>query len=577
SIIKNNHREYKKLTDQLVKSGYQPVLDYGWLVESNPSVLYPTVLDNFDWSLFNDLARKYQRCYSDFLAQQRTELTANDKCAQIDFLSFFSPLESESANSFNCPIELAEDELAEIVRLKSKKNGGRRFEHDFMPLFKTFVILRYMDIKPSVTNVIRTLCGNPYLLVKLQFKHNQLPSQRVIYRFDQVMSSYGLWNEASELGVFDNIKRGVIDPRKERFFGQDTTHVEACATKSKKNKQCAHCPNVADCKHPRLTDNTAGVLVKKRTEHHHAHKLALGNLLHSELCLAFKVFKGNTNDGKTFSPLLEMVKQKFPEFNFSHIFVDGIYDDEDCYEASKTYYPQAKLIPSRINPRNRNDKPIENRGILLVNKRGQAVCINRQKMVFVSRELKKQSYIWGCPVYHPDVTTDKKFTAKQKYQIIEQYKYSRDLSGTAKRHGITPKILRVWVSRMQCAKDKKLDPKGLRGLEDECPLKDQCCPDAKMGRIFRTKAFDYPFIDWELPQFSYQRRVLVALRLANERIISRLKENLSGDKLFKQNDFNVEAHVAKSLLAQHIFASVAFRLEHPEGIRRIKTFHAMFQ
>jgi hypothetical protein len=230
-----------------------------------------------------------------------------------------------------------------------------------------------------------------------------------------------------------------------------------------------------------------------------------------------------------------------------------------------------------MNPRNRQDKSVDNRGILLVNKRGQAVCINNQKMVFVSRDLKKQTYIWGCPFYHPDVTSDKPFTAKQKYQIIEQYNYSRDLKGTAKRHGITPKILMTWVSRMKCARDKKLDPKGLRGLEDECPLKDQCCPNAKYGRIFRTQKEDYSFVNWKLPYYSYQRRVIVALRLANERIISRLKENLSGDKLFKQNDFNVEAHIAKSLLAQHIFAAVAFKLEHPEAIRRIKTFHSMFQ
>lgn len=584
SIIRKNHKTYKEVTEQLKSSGYQPVLDYGWLVESNPSVLYPTVLDNFDWSVFNGLAQKYRRQYSDFLAQERKK-TINNKpkkadqsCVQSDFLSLFSP--SESVDSFNAeayPLELSEDELAEVDRLRGKKNGGRKFEHDFMPLLKTFVILRLMDIKPSVANIIRTLCGNPYLLVKLQFKDNQLPSQRVIYRFDQVMSRYGLWKEAFELEVLHNIEQRVIDPKKETLFGQDTTHAEACATKGKKKKKCAHCAFVADCHQPQLTDNTAGTLVKKKTEHHHAHKVALGNLLHSELCLAFKVFKGNTNDGKTFSPLLKMVKQKFPEFDFTHILVDGIYDDEDCYKATKTYYPQAELVPSRINPRKRKHKPIEKRGILLVNKRGQAICINRQKMVFVSRDLKNKTFIWGCPFYHPDVITDKPFAAKEKYRIIEEYKHSRDLNGTAKRYGITPKVLTAWVSRMRGAQKNKLDPKGLQGLEDECPFKDQCCPDAKHGRIFRTKAEEYPFIDWDLPQFSYQRRVLVALRLANERIISRLKENLSGDKLFKQNDFNVEAHIAKSLLAQHIFAAVAFALERPEAIRRIKTFHSIFQ
>ncbi len=584
SIIKKNHNEYKSINEKLKKSGYQAVLDYGWLVECNPSVLYPTVLDNFDWSQFNELAKKYFRSYSDFLLKERVKTKvkkqqiADHEGIQIDFLSQFSPLESaDDSKILSCPFEISDEELTEILNQNSKKHGGRKFEHNFMPLFKAFIILRFMDIKPSVVNIIRTLCGNPYLLVKLQFKDNQLPSERVIYRFDQVMSRYGLWNECFELKVFNNIEQGVINPQKEKYCGQDTFHEQACATKGKKKKKCAYCSYLSASDVPQPTDNTAGILVKKKTEHHYAHKVALANLLNSELCLSFKVFKGNTNDAKTYSPLLEKVKKKFPEFNFTHILVDGIYDEAECYEETKKYYPHSKMVASRINPRNRKDKAISNRGILLVNKRGQAVCIRRQKMIFITRDLKKRDYIWGCPFYHGDATSDKQFTTEQKYQIIEQYKYSRDLTGTAKRHGITPKTLKAWISRMQCAKDKKLDPSGLRGLEDECSYKNECCPDAKNGRIFRTKATDYPFIDWDLPQFSYQRRTLTALRLANERIISRLKENLSGDKLFKQNDFNVEAHIAKSFLAQHVFASVAFKLERPGAIRQIKTFYSMFQ
>jgi len=132
-----------------------------------------------------------------------------------------------------------------------------------------------MDIKPSVANVIRTLCGNPYLLVKLKFRNNQLPSCRVIYRFDQVMSRYGLWNEAFELAGANNIKLGVIDPKKETIAGSDTTHAEACATRGKKKKKCAHRPFLAECLNPQPTDNTAGTVVKKKTEYHHAHKVAL--------------------------------------------------------------------------------------------------------------------------------------------------------------------------------------------------------------------------------------------------------------------------------------------------------------
>lgn len=581
SVIIDNHHKYQEINDKLVSTGYQPLFNFDWWIECNQSVLYPTVLDNFNWSIYTNLAKKYSYCYSDFLekARQKTNKKkhqkANQQCQQLDLSLPLEP--GDRFCNETLATDLGEIDQKELQRLNNKGNAGRNFEHDFLPLYKAFVILRFMDIKPSVANIIRTLCGNPYLLVKLNFRDNRLPSPRVIYRFDQVMSQYGLWNEAFEIAVRNNIQRGIIDPEKETFFGSDTSHTEACATRGKKKKNCAYCPKLADCPNPQPTDNTAATLFKKPTVSYHAHKVAFANLLHSELCLAFKVFKGSTNDAETLPPLLKKFKEQFPEFNFSHVLVDGIYDNRKCDDAVKFYYPQATMYTSKMNPKNRKDKLIGQRGIHLVNKRGQVICINRQKMAYISRDLKNQTFIWGCPFYHPDVISDKKFTAKEKYQILQQWKYSRDVKGTAELHGITPKILKTWKSRMNCARDKKLDPKGLRGLENDCPVKEQCCPNTKHGRIFRTRASDYPFLDWNSPQYGYHRQVVGALRLANERIISRLKENLSSDKLFKQNDFNVEAHVAKSLVAQHIFAAVAFSLERPEAIRRIKTFHSIFQ
>jgi len=134
SKIKNNHQEYKQLTEKLADSGYQPFLNYGWLVESNPSVLYPTVLDNLDWSLYNGLAKKYQRKFSHFLAEARKrakeskKLKAYQAGGQIEMRLLFSPQElSNSFSAEGCPFELSEDELEELERLSGKKNGGRKF------------------------------------------------------------------------------------------------------------------------------------------------------------------------------------------------------------------------------------------------------------------------------------------------------------------------------------------------------------------------------------------------------------------------------------------------------------------
>lgn len=58
---------------------YQPFLDYGLV--PNPAVIFPTVIDNYEWGLFKDIAKDYYLCLREF-----RQKSINPQCgAQINF------------------------------------------------------------------------------------------------------------------------------------------------------------------------------------------------------------------------------------------------------------------------------------------------------------------------------------------------------------------------------------------------------------------------------------------------------------------------------------------------------------
>ena len=49
-------------------NAYQPFLDYGLV--PNPAVIFPTVIDNYEWGLFEDIAKDYYLCLKEFRAKE---------------------------------------------------------------------------------------------------------------------------------------------------------------------------------------------------------------------------------------------------------------------------------------------------------------------------------------------------------------------------------------------------------------------------------------------------------------------------------------------------------------------------
>lgn len=66
---------------------YQPFLDYG--LTPNPAVIFPTVMENYDWGIFvKDISKKYYQALSDF--RQRESKTVKKMLASQDEQELFS-------------------------------------------------------------------------------------------------------------------------------------------------------------------------------------------------------------------------------------------------------------------------------------------------------------------------------------------------------------------------------------------------------------------------------------------------------------------------------------------------------
>ena len=69
---------------------YQPFLDYGLV--PNPAIIFPTVIDNFDWSIFKPIATKYYKNLSDFLRLPNSIAGGKDSDMQMGFPQMEGPV-----------------------------------------------------------------------------------------------------------------------------------------------------------------------------------------------------------------------------------------------------------------------------------------------------------------------------------------------------------------------------------------------------------------------------------------------------------------------------------------------------
>jgi hypothetical protein len=232
------------------------------------------------------------------------------------------------------------------------------------------------------------------------------------------------------------------------------------------------------------------------------HKVSLLSGAKGQLPLTREVFKGGEYDAHTLQPTLERFKSEFEELAkpVQYVLADGIYQTAGNQEATKDVLGAKLLAP--INPRGRKDKASDARGIDKIDRYGVPHCIAGHKMELKGCDLKKEQYIFTCPVHNPQ--------AKQEGLVCPHHKHI------------------------------------------------ECCSGAAQGRVFRVDFSTTPQVDPEFPQHSRTFDTLYDARTGIERIIGMLKDGYSLRRVHKRGRKAVEAHVDQGILCMHVMAYCAY-------------------
>ncbi|MCF8568330.1 transposase [Alicyclobacillus tolerans] len=434
----------------------------------------------FPWDIFCGIEQDYYQHLHDVLRKERMNRSTKAVHANDSALDLELPI----------PIEQVEDTLA-----VGRSRFGRK-PHDFMPMMRAFELARLLYVEIMVESVYLQVRSNPLFAEACGFK-GKLPRYRSFARFDQIMTDFGLWEKARQQVIAFNLKQGVLGI--EDTLVADTTHIEAEATYGRQMKTCGH---KEDCDCPRVpTDDNVGIVRKSNTVSYVGHKVSLLSGAKGQLPLTHQVFQGGEYDAFTLQPTLERFKSEFEDLAkfVEYVLADGIYQTTGNQKATKEVLGAKLLAP--INPRGRKDKPSDVRGIDKIDRYGIPHCIAGYKMELKGCNLKKEQYIFTCPVRNPQT--------KQEGLVCPHHKHI------------------------------------------------ECCSGATQGCVLRVDFSTTPQVDSEFPQHSRTFDILYDARTGIERIIGMLKDGYSLRRVHKRGRKAVEAHVDQCMVCMHVMAHCA--------------------
>lgn len=400
----------------------------------------------------------------------------------------------------------------------SARFGGRK-PKCFFGLLKSFIGVSLMGLAPEPEVVWQQLASNPSFARACGFLpkggsdeywQKRVPSLRKLEQFDQIMVEYGLWGRIKVDEVRRNIESKVI--QKEREVVGDTSHYYAFSgfetveytdpngeekkkSQSKPTKNC-RCENRNDCPHPwELSDEGAGTIVKKKNKIIWGHKASVVGLPCQGVPLdAAAVADAATNDGETFYPHVKQLFETYPEIQ--PWFDTALYDSAADSQKLKDLFQQdfGIQLKTSLNPR-RKKTIVENlpKGMEKLTAFGNLTCINGIEMDYKGARYDSERFIYQAPV----------------------------------------------------------DEKGDFACAD-CAKKHLCSPLSKNGRVV-TISFDMlPHIDANDPPMAKRFKAMMTRRPAVERMIKRLKCDLSDDRLSKRGNGSFQAYLDKTMIAFHI-------------------------
>lgn len=390
----------------------------------------------------------------------------------------------------------------------------------FFGLFKSFLGASLMSFPPEPDTVHLLLTSNPSLArvcgfappkdEKDEYCYKHVPSLRKLEQFDQIMREWGLWSKIKLEEVKHNLKTGVI--KKEKELVGDTTHYYAYSSfetvpyidskgkeqkksQSKVTKNC-NCKDKKKCAHPwELSDDGAGTIVKSNRKMYWGHKASILGYPGQGIPLdAAAISDAATFDGETLYPHIKRVFKNMPEIKptIKRVLYDSSCDNGELKR--KLMDDFGIELKTSFNPRAKKEV-VTNlpRGIEKITPYGSVICIGGQELDYKGIRYKNEKFIYQAP---------------------------QDTSGAS-----------VCLT---------------------CEERKACSPNTDKGRMINISFDLLPHIDKNDPPMAKRFKAIMSRRPAVERMIKRLKCDLSDDHLTKRGNDSFQAYLDKTMIAYHI-------------------------
>jgi hypothetical protein len=266
-------------------------------------------------------------------------------------------------------------------------------------------------------------------------------------------------------------------------------------SQSKTTKNC-RCTDKEECPHPwQLADQGAGTIVKAYNRYIWGHKASILGLPLQGIPLdAVAVCDAPTFDGETLYPHVQRLFEKLPQVSawIDTIIYDSAADSQPLREKFEKDF-QIRLRAS-INPR-RKKPVVQNlpRGMEKITPYGNLICRAGFEMDYKGMRHEAERFIYEAP--------------------LDENQQSRCLT---------------------------------------CEHKPVCSPVSKKGRTVTIPFSLLPHIDTNDPPMARRFKAMMTRRPSVERMIKRLKCDLSDDRLKKRGTTSFQAYLDKTMIAFHI-------------------------
>lgn len=498
------------------------------LLSNNCDAQWYSILKNFPWENYRELGASYYNALYDFnISKQLKEedpkenKETKDEGRQRLLFNRTTMDKSKSVLHEMNPKQIA----VPLVSPQSvspgvvpKRLGGKK-PKCFFALFKSFTGVCLMGFAPEpevVHNLLTSnlsfarVCGFIPNNIDERYWYKNIPSLRKIEQFDQIMTEYGLWNQNKWEEVRRNIEQGII--KKESELVGDTTHYHAYSgfetvaytnakgkekkkSQSKVTKNC-RCEDQENCPHPwQLADDGAGTIVKSNKKMIWGHKASVLGLPRQGIALdASTVADAATHDGETLLPHVEKLFENMPEVQswIDRVLYDSACDDKKLKDIFNHRF--GIELKASFNPRRRKSvtEGLPN-GMAKITASGSLICNSGFEMDYKGARFDFEKFIYQAPFDENKV-----------------------------------------------------------GVCSSCLDKPICSPESTKGRVV-TISFDMlPGIDPDDPPMAKRFRAIMMRRPSVERMIKRLKRDLSDDRLKKRGNDSFQAYLDKTLIAYHM-------------------------